>query len=130
MLGAHAGRGEGLSEGPVTLRVMSSSEEMRPVTAEAAQHVRVRVEMVLELTDADEVIRAAWARIHEDDLMPDEERRQAADAVAQDPAEAIAYLLDPVDLVTEVPGIELAQASWSSELAEYDPEETWDSDDE
>ncbi|CAL9428568.1 hypothetical protein SUDANB171_01995 [Streptomyces sp. enrichment culture] len=109
---------------------MSSSEEMRPVTAEAAQHVRVRVEMVLELTDADEVIRAAWARIHEDDLMPDEERRQAADAVAQDPAEAIAYLLDPVDLVTDVPGIELAQASWSSELAEYDPEETWDSDDE
>ncbi|MFD7508009.1 hypothetical protein ACFV5N_01480 [Streptomyces sp. NPDC059853] len=109
---------------------MSSSEEMDPLAAEAARHVRVRVDMVLELTDADEVIRAAWARIHGDEQMPEMERRQAADAVAQDPAEAIAYLLDPVDLVAEVPGVELAQASWSSELAEYDPEETWDSDDE
>ncbi|MER7035373.1 hypothetical protein ABT334_30775, partial [Streptomyces albidoflavus] len=38
----------------------------------------------------------------------------------------IASLIDPFDLVKEVPGIELAQASWAGETIEYDPEaEDW-----
>jgi hypothetical protein len=97
---------------------------------EHTRHVRVRVEMVLELTDRDELIRAAWSRIEGDDLMPREERDQAAQAVSRDEAEAVAYLIDPVDLVGEVPGVVLAQASWSSELTDYDPDGTWDGDED
>ncbi len=93
---------------------------------ETTRYVRVRVEMVLEITEPDELIRAAWARIESDELMPPEERDQAAQTVSRDEAEAVAYLLDPVDLVTEVPGVILAQASWSSELVAYDPEDSWD----
>ena len=43
-------------------------------------------------------------------------------AVREDDAEALAYLVDPFDLVGEVPGVELAQASWSSEPIDYDPD--------
>jgi hypothetical protein len=47
--------------------------------------------------------------------------------VRADGAEALASLVDPFDLVSEVPGVELAQASWSSESIEYDPDaEEWD----
>ncbi|MGK5532148.1 hypothetical protein [Streptomyces sp. URMC 129] len=98
--------------------------------SDEVRHVRVRVEMVLEVAEPDELIRAAWARIEGDELMPPEERDQAAQAVSRDEAEAVAYLIDPIDLVSEVPGVVLAQASWSSELADYDPEDRWDGDDE
>jgi hypothetical protein len=94
------------------------------------RHVRVRVEMVLEIADRDELIRAAWARIAGDEQMPHEERERAARAVAKDAAEAVAYLVDPVDLVGEVPGVVLAQASWSSELTDYDPDRGWLGEDE
>ena len=94
------------------------------------RHIRVRVEMVLEVAEPDELIRAAWARIEGDELMPREERDQAAQAVSRDEAEAVAYLIDPIDLVSEVPGVVLAQASWSSELADYDPEMGWDAEDD
>ncbi|RBM11968.1 hypothetical protein DEH69_20600 [Streptomyces sp. PT12] len=86
--------------------------------------------MVLEINEPDELIRAAWARIEGDELMPREERDQAAQAVSRDEAEAVAYLLDPVDLVSEVPGVILAQASWSSESVAYDPEDSWEGDDD
>ncbi len=124
MLRAGAGRGEGAAPGRSTLPVMTDelSGEVR--------HVRVRVEMVLEVAEPDELIRAAWARIEGDELMPPEERDQAAQAVSRDEAEAVAYLIDPIDLVSEVPGVVLAQASWSSEVADYDPEEGWDDEDD
>jgi hypothetical protein len=89
------------------------------------RHVRVRVEMVLEIDEADELIRAAWARIAGDEQLPAGEREQAARAVSRDAAEAVAYLIDPVDLVGEMPGVVLAQASWSSELTHYDPDASW-----
>jgi hypothetical protein len=94
------------------------------------RYVRVRVEMVLEITESDELIRAAWARIEGDRQMPPEERDQAAQAVSRDEAEAVAYLVDPVDLVDEIPGVMLAQASWSSELADYDPDGVWEEEDD
>ncbi len=63
--------------------------------------------------------------------MPDEERSHAEAAVREDESEALAYLVDPTDLVAEIPGVELAQASWSSEPVEYDPESMeWDLDEE
>jgi anti-sigma factor RsiW len=39
--------------------------------------------------------------------------------------------VDPVVLVSEVPGVELQQASWSSERIEYDPDAPdWDPDED
>ncbi|GAB2724014.1 hypothetical protein GCM10027072_16870 [Streptomyces bullii] len=63
--------------------------------------------------------------------MPDAERVHAEGAVRDDTAEALAYLVDPFDLVSEVPGVELHQASWSSERIEYDPDaQDWDLDED
>ncbi len=63
--------------------------------------------------------------------MPDAERAHAESAVTEDTAEALAYLVDPFDLVGEVPGIELQQASWSSEQIDYDPDAPdWDLDED
>lgn len=92
------------------------------------RHVRVRVEMVLAVEDPDEVVRAAWSRIEAEEQMPAEEREQAARDVAQATAEAVAYLVDPVDMVGDMPGVVLAQASWSSELTHHDPDQPWDDD--
>jgi hypothetical protein len=86
---------------------------------------------VLEVGDADAVTKAALQRIAGDTDMPADERTHAEGAVTEDTAEALAYLVDPFDLVSEVPGIELAQASWSSEQIDYDPDSPdWDLDED
>lgn len=54
--------------------------------------------------------------------MSAEERIHAITAVQQDEAEALAYLIDPFHLVSDIPGVDLAQASWSSEEIDYDPD--------
>jgi hypothetical protein len=90
------------------------------------------VELVLEVDDVEAVTGAALARISADEEMPDAERSHAESAVTEDTAEALAYLVDPFDLVGEVPGVELQQASWSSELVDFDPDApdwTFDEDD-
>ncbi|MET9205657.1 hypothetical protein [Streptomyces bacillaris] len=96
--------------------------------------------MVVEITDLDaltgtalESIAAEYgepvAGISESDSA--EERMHAEATVRADGAEALASLIDPFDLVGEVPGVELAQASWSSESVEYDPDaEDWDDDED
>ncbi|WP_251022251.1 hypothetical protein [Streptomyces sp. ISL-10] len=100
-------------------------------TSETSRFVRLRVELVLEIEDTEALTGAALERIAADEFMPDEERSHAQSAVREDEAEALAYLVDPFDLVAEVPGVELAQASWSSEQVEYDPEaQEWDLDDD
>ncbi|MFI9824621.1 hypothetical protein ACIHFC_29840 [Streptomyces sp. NPDC052013] len=96
-------------------------------TAKTSGFVRIRVEVVLEVGDEEAVTEAALRRIGEDDAMPDAERAHAESAVTEDTAEALAYLVDPFDLVGEVPGVELQQASWSSERIDYDPDSPeWD----
>ncbi|MFF4234153.1 hypothetical protein [Streptomyces sp. NPDC001820] len=96
-------------------------------TSETSRYVRLRVELVLEVGDSGALTGAALDRIAADEFMPDEERAHAESAVREDEAEAIAYLVDPFDLVSDVPGVELAQASWSSEQIDYDPDaEEWD----
>ncbi|MBA2949044.1 hypothetical protein [Streptomyces himalayensis] len=96
-------------------------------TPETSRYVRLRVELVLEIEDSGAVTGAALQRIAEDDDMPADERAHAEFAVQEDAAEALAYLVDPFDLVSEVPGVDLAQASWSSEHVDYDPESPdWD----
>ncbi|WP_150133549.1 hypothetical protein [Streptomyces hyaluromycini] len=100
-------------------------------TPETSRFVRLRVELVLEVEDADEVTKAALSRIAGDPELPADERAQAEVAVTEDTAEALAYLVDPFDLVSEVPGIELQQASWSSEPISYDPDSPdWDLDED
>lgn len=123
MLMKGAGRGKVAHATGRTLPPMS--------TPETSRFVRLRVELVLEIDDEDAVTRAALARIGEDAEMPADERAHAEGAVTEDTAEALAYLVDPFDLVSEVPGVELAQASWSSEPVEYDPDSPdWDMDED
>ncbi|MFJ7075119.1 hypothetical protein [Streptomyces sp. NPDC098781] len=100
-------------------------------TPETSRFVRLRVELVLEVDDADAVTKAALRRIADDSTVPVDERVHAENAVTEDTAEALAYLVDPFDLVSEVPGVDLAQASWSSERIEYDPDSPdWDLDED
>ncbi|PWI17693.1 hypothetical protein DI272_28660 [Streptomyces sp. Act143] len=100
-------------------------------TEETSRFVRLRVELVVEIDDADGVTRAALERIADDPEMPADERAHAEGAVTEDTAEALAYLVDPFDLVSEVPGVELVQASWSSERIDYDPDSPeWDLDED
>lgn len=74
---------------------------------------------------------AALQRISDESDMPDGERVHAESAVTEDSAEALAYLVDPFSLVGEVPGVELLQASWSSEQVDYDPDSPeWDLDED
>lgn len=101
------------------LRAMSNGETSR--------FVRLHVELIMEVTDPDLLTGAALTRIDGDPSLPEEERRQSQEAVREDPAEALAQLVDPFDLVAAVPGAELAQASWSSEeLTDYDPDAEWE----
>jgi hypothetical protein len=89
------------------------------------------VELVLAVDDEEAVTGAALQRIADDPDMPGEEQMHAQNAVTDDTAEALAYLVDPFDLVSEVPGIELQQASWSSERIDYDPgSPDWDFDED
>lgn len=100
-------------------------------TSQTSRYVRLHVELVLEVEEPEALTDAALERIERDDLMPDEERAHAGSAVREDAAEALAYLVDPFDLVSEVPGVELAQASWSCEQIDYDPDaEEWVLDEE
>jgi hypothetical protein len=92
--------------------------------------------MVLEITDSDALSGTALESIAAEYGEPGgesaEERMHAESAVREDAAEALASLIDPFDLVGEVPGVELAQASWTSEIIDYDPEDAdaWDLDGE
>ncbi|MEU9332285.1 hypothetical protein AB0D49_03850 [Streptomyces sp. NPDC048290] len=98
-------------------------------TPETSRFVRLRVDLVLEVEDAAAVTGAALARVAGDADLPPAERSHAEAAVSEDTAEALAYLVDPFDLVGEVPGVELHQASWSSEQIDYDPDSPeWDAD--
>lgn len=100
-------------------------------TSETSQFVRLRVELVVEVENADALTKAALDRIGSAVDMAADERVHAEGAVTQDTAEALAYLIDPFDLVSEVPGVDLAQASWSSEQIDYDPDSPeWDLDED
>ncbi|MGW2524580.1 hypothetical protein ACWC09_48035 [Streptomyces sp. NPDC001617] len=100
-------------------------------TEETSRFVRLRVDLVVEIDDADEVTKAALQRIAGEADMPDDEKAHAESAVTEDTAEALAYLVDPFDLVGQVPGVELAQASWSTEPIDYDPDSPeWDLDED
>ncbi|MFD5073110.1 hypothetical protein ACIOEZ_03260 [Streptomyces sp. NPDC087866] len=110
---------------------MSTSE-----TTGSSRFVRLKVDMVVEITDPDALSGTALESLAAEYGEPGgegaEERVHAEAAVREDGAEALASLIDPFDLVGEVPGVELAQASWSSESIDYDPDEPgdWDLDED
>ncbi|TPQ20525.1 hypothetical protein [Streptomyces sporangiiformans] len=96
-------------------------------SSETSRFVRLHVELVLEIGDEDGVTKAALGRLAGETEMPADERAHTESAVTEDTAEALAYLVDPFDLVSKVPGVEIAQASWSSERIDYDPDAPeWD----
>ncbi|WAU85253.1 hypothetical protein O1Q96_39485 [Streptomyces sp. Qhu-G9] len=100
-------------------------------TPETSRFVRLRVELIIEVEDENTLTKAALGRIAEDPEIPADERTHAESAVTEDTAEALAYLVDPFDLVGDLPGVELAQASWSSERIDYDPDSPdWDLDED
>ncbi|MEU5704722.1 hypothetical protein [Streptomyces aurantiacus] len=100
-------------------------------TPETSRFVRLHVELVIEVEDESALTKAALERMAADPEIPAEERAHAESTVTQDTAEALAYLVDPFDLVTDVPGVDLAQASWSSEQVDYDPDSPdWDLDED
>lgn len=100
-------------------------------TSETARYVRLRVDVVLEIDGPAELTEAAEGRIDGDEFMPEEERVQARAAAREDSAEALAYLVEPFELIRDVPGIEMVQASWSTEEVVYDPDALeWDLDEE
>nr|WP_175420844.1 hypothetical protein [Streptomyces griseus] len=85
--------------------------------------------MVLEVTDPDALTGTALEGIAADFTASGasadesaEERAHAEETVREDAAEALASLVDPFDLIGQMPGVELAQASWSSETVDHDPD--------
>ncbi|SCG10634.1 hypothetical protein GA0115260_111562 [Streptomyces sp. MnatMP-M27] len=76
---------------------------------------------MVEIADPDQLRRATYEQIDGDESLAEEERGHARRMVESDEAEALAYLVEPFELVEEVPGVELVQASWSSEHVDYDP---------
>ncbi|MEU3395549.1 hypothetical protein [Streptomyces filamentosus] len=108
-----------------------STPENQTGAETTTRHVRLRVDIVLEIDGADALTAAAQERIDSDEFMPAEERAHARAAVQGDPSEALSYLVEPFDLVRDLPGVELVQAAWSSEEVEYDPDAMeWDLDEE
>ncbi|MCT2594705.1 hypothetical protein LHJ74_33145 [Streptomyces sp. N2-109] len=88
--------------------------------------VRLRVELVVEIADPAVLTTAALEHLAGAEREAEGVDLRSArsglaadtDAVATDPAEALSYLVDPFDLVKDVPGVQLAQASWGSEQIE------------
>jgi hypothetical protein len=95
------------------------------------RYVRLQVELVLEVSGPGELRDAALDRIGSDAYMPPRERLHAREAVGKDESEALAYLVDPADLLSAVPGVDLVQASWSCAPTEYDPDsDEWNLDED
>lgn len=113
----------------LTLRGMSTTEIPRGESG--PRYVRLQVELVLEVTSPEDLRGAALDHIRADAFMPQQERGHAEAAVGKDESEALAYLVDPSDLVSSVRGIELVQASWSCAHTEYDPDaDRWNLDED
>ncbi|WNI28029.1 hypothetical protein [Streptomyces sp. ITFR-6] len=91
-------------------------------TSETSRYVRLRVDLVLEIENQDALCVAALMRIGTGISRPADESTLARIAAREDGAEALLYLVQPVDLIYDIPGIGLAQASWTSEWIDYDPD--------
>ena len=86
------------------------------------RHIRLNLEIVLEVTDADALRAAALESVAADEELSPGDRTDAIAAIESDLAESVSYLIDPFSLVEDIAGTELSEAGWQSESAEYLPE--------
>ncbi|RKT16182.1 hypothetical protein BX285_0508 [Streptomyces sp. 1114.5] len=94
---------------------------------DAPRYVRVKIELIAEITDEGALKAAALQAVSDDEYLDDEERAQSVEAIEVDPSGSLAHFIDPVALLGDVPGVELASATWESAQTEFDPEsEEWD----
>ncbi|MFI6583471.1 hypothetical protein [Embleya sp. NPDC050493] len=93
------------------------------------RYIRLNLEIVLEVTDADALRAAALDSVKADEELSPGDRADATAAIESDLAESVSYLIDPFSLVEDIAGTELSEAGWQSEGAEYLPEDD-DEDDE
>ncbi|MGW4383135.1 hypothetical protein [Kitasatospora sp. NPDC004531] len=94
---------------------------------DAPRYVRLTIELIAEITDEQALKAAALTQVADDEYLDDEERAQAVEAIEVDPTGSLAHFVDPVALLGEVPGVELAAATWESATTDYDPDdEGWD----
>ncbi|MFG2843198.1 hypothetical protein ACGF12_08480 [Kitasatospora sp. NPDC048296] len=94
---------------------------------DAPRYVKLKIELIAEITDEGALKAAALKQVAEDEYLDDEERAQSVDAIEVDPSGSLAHFIDPVALLGDVPGVELASATWESAQTEFDPEnEEWD----
>ncbi|MFJ3220633.1 hypothetical protein ACIPLC_32510 [Kitasatospora sp. NPDC086801] len=102
---------------------MTSTE----TTQDEPRYVRLKIELIAEITDEGALKAAALKQVTEDEYLDDDERAQSVDAIEVDPSGSLAHFIDPVALLGDVPGVELASATWESAQTEFDPEtEEWD----
>lgn len=105
-----------------TLAGMTSTE-----TTDAPRYVKLKIELIAEITDEGALKAAALQQVAEDEYLDDEERAQSVDAIDVDPSGSLAHFIDPVALLGDIPGVELASATWESAQTEFDPEsDEWD----
>ncbi|MFB7906138.1 hypothetical protein [Kitasatospora sp. NPDC056076] len=96
-------------------------------TTDAPRYVKLKIELIAEITDEGALKAAALQQVAGDEYLDDEERAQSVDAIEVDPSGSLAHFIDPVALLGDVPGVELASATWESAQTEFDPEnEEWD----
>lgn len=93
---------------------------------DAPRYVRLTIELIAEITDEQALKTAALSQVEDDEYLDDEERAQAVEAIEVDPSGSLAHFIDPVELLGDVPGVELTSATWESATTDYDPDdETW-----
>ncbi|MFI8521647.1 hypothetical protein ACIGEZ_28105 [Streptomyces sp. NPDC085481] len=98
-----------------------------PAEQSAPRYVRLTIELVAEITDEQALKAAALAQVQDDEYLDDAERAESVEAIEVDPSGSLAHFIDPVALLGDVPGVELASATWESAHTEYDPDdETWE----
>ncbi|MDY0815687.1 hypothetical protein [Kitasatospora purpeofusca] len=94
---------------------------------DSPRYVRLSIELIAEITDEGALKAAALEQVTADEYLDDEERAQSVEAIEVDPAGSLAHFIDPVALLGDVPGVELASATWESANTDFDPEDgEWD----
>jgi hypothetical protein len=89
--------------------------------------IRLQIELIAEVTDEKALQAAALEQVQNDEYLEDEERAEAVEAINLDPSGAVAHFIDPVAMLENIPGVELAEAGWETQPVDYDPEtEEWE----
>jgi hypothetical protein len=94
---------------------------------QSPRYVRLQIELIAEITDEKLLKDAALVQVENDEYLEDAERAESVEAIELDPTGAVAHFIDPVELLADVPGVDLVQATWESQPVDFDPEEeSWD----